>query len=610
MREVLYVKYNSLRKPEYQISTSIVSDDNSKYVIKRAMHNKAFKQIISIKNNYIKLKDYYETVKILPYSEVNDGLRFDFVNGNKLFKDEDNIEKTLKQIEYCLNIVFSVNNKYVTDFKWTREFYDIFGDINFENKEPSFTRCNLDSIFDNFIFAEDGIWCLDYEWVMDIIIPQKFLKYRVLAYVYYFDSDIIKKEMSEEDFFEFFDISSGEIGVFKEMENAFQSYVRGKNQKYLYINNYKKSSIKLDDILREVDDQNKHIGNLEKIVKSSNTEISNLQKEVSSKDIHISNLDKVIDGKDVLIDSLKEEIDLKDDHIKNIISEKNVIAEEKNRIMEEKEQQAKDYDSLLKYEHDRFDIEMTRRDQDIIYRDGLLQIQAAQLEKYSKALRNPFYALYLGCKKVIKKVKFLFITKEEMEKEKEIERIGKYKYKYKDLIDLDNIEYEEWIRRREEKYSTGEIFKYNPKISILVPVYNVLDKHLIPCIESVVNQTYDNWELLLVNDCSKDNTLKILANNKIQYVKELCADERTSLNQQDGNGFTALIKACGNGFLECRDILRNAGADTKIVDRDGQTADDRYNEFLETGLRMNRKYEERKNSDNRIRNGNNYGKRR
>lgn len=99
--------------------------------------------------------------------------------------------------------------------------------------------------------------------------------------------------------------------------------------------------------------------------------------------------------------------------------------------------------------------------------------------------------------------------------------------------------------------------------------------------------------------------------NKPEFVKELCADERTSLNQQDGNGYTALIKACGNGFLECRDIIRNAGADTKIVDRDGQTAEDRYNEYLETGQRMNRKYDERKNAPNRGGNrNNNHGKRR
>lgn len=73
----------------------------------------------------------------------------------------------------------------------------------------------------------------------------------------------------------------------------------------------------------------------------------------------------------------------------------------------------------------------------------------------------------------------------------------------------------------------------------------------------------------------------------MDYVKELIADERTSLNQQDGNGFTALIKACYWGYTECRDLLTAAGADEKIVDRDGYTADDRYNEYLETGRHKN-----------------------
>lgn len=78
--------------------------------------------------------------------------------------------------------------------------------------------------------------------------------------------------------------------------------------------------------------------------------------------------------------------------------------------------------------------------------------------------------------------------------------------------------------------------------------------------------------------------------NKLDFVRELCADSRTSLNQQDGNGFTALIKACYWGWLECRDILIAAGADTKIVDRDGYTAEGRYNEYLETGRRKNNSF--------------------
>lgn len=78
--------------------------------------------------------------------------------------------------------------------------------------------------------------------------------------------------------------------------------------------------------------------------------------------------------------------------------------------------------------------------------------------------------------------------------------------------------------------------------------------------------------------------------NKVRHVRELCRDPRTSLNQQDGNGFTALIKACYWGWIDCRDILIEAGADTKIVDRDGYTAEERYHECLETGRRKNQNF--------------------
>lgn len=45
-------------------------------------------------------------------------------------------------------------------------------------------------------------------------------------------------------------------------------------------------------------------------------------------------------------------------------------------------------------------------------------------------------------------------------------------------------------------------------ISIVLPVYNGAE-HMACSIESVINQTYQNWELIIVNDCSTDNTLDI-----------------------------------------------------------------------------------------------------
>lgn len=48
----------------------------------------------------------------------------------------------------------------------------------------------------------------------------------------------------------------------------------------------------------------------------------------------------------------------------------------------------------------------------------------------------------------------------------------------------------------------------NELISIVIPVYNV-ENFLERCITSVLNQTFENIEIILVNDGSTDNSLRI-----------------------------------------------------------------------------------------------------
>ena len=48
----------------------------------------------------------------------------------------------------------------------------------------------------------------------------------------------------------------------------------------------------------------------------------------------------------------------------------------------------------------------------------------------------------------------------------------------------------------------------NKKISIIVPIYNT-EKYLEKCIKSILNQNYENIEIILINDGSTDNSLNI-----------------------------------------------------------------------------------------------------
>ncbi len=64
-------------------------------------------------------------------------------------------------------------------------------------------------------------------------------------------------------------------------------------------------------------------------------------------------------------------------------------------------------------------------------------------------------------------------------------------------------------------------------ISVVIPVYNV-EKYLERCIESVVNQTYNNLEIIIVNDGSTDASLEVANRMKAKYPKLIIIDQENS----------------------------------------------------------------------------------
>ena len=94
----------------------------------------------------------------------------------------------------------------------------------------------------------------------------------------------------------------------------------------------------------------------------------------------------------------------------------------------------------------------------------------------------------------------------------------------------------------------------NKKVSVIIPAYNV-EKYIKKCLESLLEQTYKNYEIIIVNDGSTDNTLNILKEYKKKYEFIELIDIKNH-----GQGYArniALSKATGDYilFLDADDFI-------------------------------------------------------
>jgi len=127
-----------------------------------------------------------------------------------------------------------------------------------------------------------------------------------------------------------------------------------------------------------------------------------------------------------------------------------------------------------------------------------------------------------------------------------------------------SLDYQHWIAHVEEQYppekvqQMRDVIGEGPKISVLIPVYNVPIEYLCACIDSVLNQYYENWELCIADDASKGREIKRVLE---KYAKK---DERIKVVFRETNGHiseatnSALALATGEyvALLDNDDLLK------------------------------------------------------
>lgn len=110
-----------------------------------------------------------------------------------------------------------------------------------------------------------------------------------------------------------------------------------------------------------------------------------------------------------------------------------------------------------------------------------------------------------------------------------------------------------------------------PKISLILPVFNA-EESLTKCLDSVINQTLTDIEIICVDDCSTDNSLEILEN----YAKK---DSRIIVLNQETNQ--------GQGAARNRGLQIASGEYVGFVDSDDWVENDYFEKLYNTAIKYN-----------------------
>lgn len=122
-----------------------------------------------------------------------------------------------------------------------------------------------------------------------------------------------------------------------------------------------------------------------------------------------------------------------------------------------------------------------------------------------------------------------------------------------------NSDYQNWIDKTKvtqkeliDMKSQVSTFKLQPKISIILPVFNVEERWLRPAIDSVIAQIYPNWELCIADDASTEPHIKPLLEEYLKKDKRIKVNFLTQ-NQHISGSSNEAIKIATGEFIALMD---------------------------------------------------------
>ena len=473
--EIRYVNFEVYRKKEYNIKTIIKKD----VVIKTANIELAQNHINNIKKNIdilkskkIKTLDKYEDNKIIS-KFVNNAISYD-----KYIVDICKSEGKEKAIKLIENLKSEILDKFEIINKPNDNVFEKY------NVEENFEGLHYiqDGLIDlnasNCFFIDNELYVYDQEWY-EKNVPLEFILYRTLFY-----NHNLSKYISKEELYEHFKITKY-VQKFEELDNAIQDSIRNNYfwnlhaKTVSYVGKRSRKIAEINNALAELKE------NLSKELKNNqelNVECSKLKDNVNqlTKEVERCKTEKENDNKS--IENLNQQI--------SIYQGKSTDFENRLRIIEKSFSWK--ITKPLRYMAWVLNFRNKMKLVDRLMPPGS-NMRAKHEEKKHQKILNTIAKKY--CRYTDEETAKRWANLVEIVNEEPKNRVHECDYDY--WIDSNDPTEEELENQRNYK------FDYEPKISIVTPLYNTPIEFFRDLLFFLHEQTYSNWELCLA-DGSKE----------------------------------------------------------------------------------------------------------
>ncbi len=574
---VIYEKCSNDRSEQFSIYTDILKGDK-KLVRKYSATEKGSSHVGNIVRWGGLLQKQYEGSKIsVVKSIMKDGKACcDYVTGDTIEEIADRyisqgmISKAEALIQEVISIVRDKNGS--QKFEMTDEFKNVFGDVNFEGEMHTGSVNDIDLVLNNIIVNGDDWQVIDYEWTFDFPVPVEFIIFRILHY--YIETNNSRTDIKAD---KLLTLSENDRKTFLKMEENFQNYVKGNH-------------VPLRDLYQSIGKNTINVaavaGRLSKQVKI----YKDFGKGYSEDEVMFVPVIKGDDGnyhlkfdvengvKKYRIDPCEEGCTLKINEL--LVNERLQTKFNTGGFMMDDDIYVYSEDPWIEidvegtiiktiYMNYRYDSEVSEFYDDVVERlkkigeyeehlnaraaiikdlEGQLKAANEQIQNLNREkelmvtskswkMTKPVRKIKNGTKRILKSNK---VTHEACRRIKAVvKRQPLPKPIHPEVQSVEEIVYiicpkKEWEKQRSTKFSK------DIKFSILVPLYNTPERFLREMIESVIFQSYENWELCLADGSDDEHK------NVEKICKEYCdKDSRIKYKKLTENlGISGNTNAC------------------------------------------------------------------